>query len=634
MDEEIRKGEKKWQSQIKEMSKFKVKRWLKTDKTLKVKPQLHVYSDASKYGYGFVAYRRTEWEGEVDVKYLFSKSRVIPKESSKTRHFNAIPRFELQAGTSAVEFKQVFLEEAGEEYGEVFIWCDSTCVINQVKDEKTRFDTFVANRLSRIRADSDPAEWHYVNTKDNPADYTSRGLEAKDTESWRKFHEGPECLWKRQEDWKIEKVPEITKAQMGAVVVETSEKTKKKPWIVQVTERHGEWIKKKRIIARVMEGVERWKGKRKGKSREETTREKRLERAEVLIIKGVQEMYFGKEGKRLRERGIREPNGREEVTEKDSKLRKLNIFLDKEEVIRAGTRLINTETLDFGMKCPIILPKEDEIVDSIIRHTHRALLHAGTEQVRNTLRETFHIVSDGTQVKRVINKCVDCQKRFKPVMEQKMAALPAVRIEAGEPFSASGADVFGPYDTKQGRAKKKKWVVMFTCLKTRAIHLEVVETMSTSSFLNALVRFTSRRPGVRQIYSDCGTNFKGAEAELKRAVEGWNSTRKGEERIKGLEWTFNPPLAHHRGGVWERMIKSTKKHLVTVIGKETIESDVLSTVLTQIEGIVNYRPITHVSADPRDVGALTPMQILCPGVTITASANILPPGPVVLILGN
>ena len=96
-------------------------------------------------------------------------------------------------------------------------------------------------------------------------------LEAKDTECWRKFHEGPDCLWKRQKEWKIEEVPEITKSQMGAVVVETSEKPKKKPWIVQVTERHGEWMKKKRIIARVIECVERWKGKRNGESRVGTT---------------------------------------------------------------------------------------------------------------------------------------------------------------------------------------------------------------------------------------------------------------------------------------------------------------------------------------------------------------------------
>ena len=149
--------------------------------------------------------------------------------------------------------------------------------------------------------------------------------------------------------------------------------------------------------------------------------------------------------------------------------------------------------------------------------------------------------------------------------------------------------------------------------------------MSSTSFINALLRFTARRPGARQIYSDCGTNFRGAEAELKRAVQNWNSTKKGEERINELEWIFNPPLAHHRGGIWERMIKTTKRHLASLLGKGTTESDVLNTVMTQVEAIVNYRPLTHVSSDPRDVEALTPAKILYPGVTVMTSVNILPP---------
>ena len=264
----------------------------------------------------------------------------------------------------------------------------------------------------------------------------------------------------------------------------------------------------------------------------------------------------------------------------------------------------------------------------MIRHTHKTTAHAGTEQVRNTLREKYLILSDGTEVRKIVTKCLPCQVKFKKPAEQKMAPLPVDRLEAGFPFEVSGIDCFGPFTVKhRGRSTAKRWVVLFTCLKSRAVHLEMVETMSTPSFVNALVRFSARRPGVRKLYSDCGTNFVGAEKELKRAVDNWNESAAKGEKVKYLEWTFLPPMAHHRAGVWERLIRSVRKHLASILGKDTLETDVLVTVLAQVEAIINYRPITKVSEDPRDPEALTPAHLLYPGVKLTNSVSALPPFP-------
>ena len=209
-----------------------------------------------------------------------------------------------------------------------------------------------------------------------------------------------------------------------------------------------------------------------------------------------------------------------------------------------------------------------------------------------------------------------------------MAPLPVDRLKKGCPFEVSGTDCFGPFVVKhRGRSTAKRWVVIFTCLKSRAVHLEMVETMSTTSFINALTRFIARRPGVRKLYSDCGSNFKGAEQELKRAVNKWNDEVTAGERVKSLEWSFLPPMAHHRAGVWERLIRSTRKHLASLLGKDTLEVDTLVTVLAQVEAIINYRPITKVSDDPRDPEALTPVHLLYPGVKLTNSVCALPPAP-------
>ena len=234
------------------MSQYKINRWLKTKGTVGVKPQLHVFADASKYGYGYVAYRRTEHNGNVDVKFLFSKARVIPEESARSRHHNLIPRFELQAALQAVEFKESFIQEAGEEYEEYYFWSDSECVLKQIADRKSRFETFVFNRISKIRADSQVNEWHYVKSADNPADFTSRGLEAKETEKWEILHNGPKFLRRRKENWNEETVPDtLTKEQIGALSGEEMQerrKTGRSSELLECIEKISGWVKKKRVI--------------------------------------------------------------------------------------------------------------------------------------------------------------------------------------------------------------------------------------------------------------------------------------------------------------------------------------------------------------------------------------------------
>ena len=135
-----------------------------------------------------------------------------------------------------------------------------------------------------------------------------------------------------------------------------------------------------------------------------------------------------------------------------------------------------------------------------------------------------------------------------------MAELPAERVDGNAPFEASAIDVCGPYSVRNGgRGFHKRWILLFTCLSCRAVHFELLRDMSSTTFLNALIRFHSRRPGLRVLVSDNGTNFKGADNELKRAVKGWNDANKNELRLRGIEWRFGPPHAPHWGGVWERL---------------------------------------------------------------------------------
>ena len=112
-----------------------------------------------------------------------------------------------------------------------------------------------------------------------------------------------------------------------------------------------------------------------------------------------------------------------------------------------------------------------------------------------------------------------------------MADLPEDRLEPALPFTFSAVDYFGPWYEKEGRKELKRYGVLFTCLFSRAIYLEVSNSLDTDSFLNAYRRFVCRRGPVRQLRSDQGTNFIGAIKELHQAVTELNHERITEELL-------------------------------------------------------------------------------------------------------
>ena len=197
-------------------------------------------------------------------------------------------------------------------------------------------------------------------------------------------------------------------------------------------------------------------------------------------------------------------------------------------------------------------------------------------------------------------------------MKPRMGDLPFARLGYRfQPFSYCGLDYFGPLRVKVARHEEKRWVALFTCMTLRAIHIELVGCLTTDSVIMAIQRFTSRRGVPRMIYSDSGTNFKGANKVLSEALTLLDNDRlNGFCLSKKIEWRFNPAAAPHMGGAWESLIKSVKSALAYALKDRSPKEEVLLTVLTGIEHSVNSRPLTHVSLDPRDDEALTPNHFL------------------------
>ena len=259
----------------------------------------------------------------------------------------------------------------------------------------------------------------------------------------------------------------------------------------------------------------------------------------------------------------------------------------------------------------------------IVRHVRHLIGHLGREHVIAKFGEDFWIPQVRVLVRSVLNPCLTCKKLNAKPMTQQMAPLPKCRLTAYKPpFSFSGKDLFGPIYVKHGPGTAKRWCCLFTCSTTRSVHLEVFNSMDTDEFIMCLRRFINRRGDVKELRCDNGSNFVGSERELKKSLQEWNQGQIERELIqRGCKWIFQPPTASSMSGVWERMVRSAKTVLKSILGAQTVTDVVLRTLVTEVERILNGRALTANSDDPNDLEPLTPAHLLMQRKIIC-----LPPG--------
>ena len=340
---------------------------------------------------------------------------------------------------------------------------------------------------------------------------------------------------------------------------------------------------------------------------------KEMEHSEKAIIKAVQGRSFHDELLSL-------TSSRREV-KKSSSITKLDPIL-VDGVIRVGGRLHNSP-IKQEAKHPVILPKDHHISGLIIRHYHLISGHSGVEHTLSLIRLRYWITQARVSIRRILNSCFDCSRRQASAGQQKMASLPEDRVNpSNPPFSYVGVDCFGPLEVRRGRSMVKRYGVLFTCLSIRAIHIEIVHSLDTDSFINAFRRFIARRGQPSLMRSDNGGNFVKGDKELREAIDEWNHGKIHDFLLaKDIKWIFNPPAGSHHGGVWERCIRTTRKVMKALLKEQPLDDEGLLTLMAEVEAIINGRPITKVSDDPRDPEALTPNHLL-----LLRSGPTLPPG--------
>ena len=260
----------------------------------------------------------------------------------------------------------------------------------------------------------------------------------------------------------------------------------------------------------------------------------------------------------------------------------MNPFLDEDGLIRSNSRLVNAELLDYDAKHPIIMPRKGWVTTLLVRHYHQKGGHAGgTNHTLSEVSQRFWILSGREAIREVENKCNQCAYARAKAANQQMAPLPISRL--GAPYRAFfyiSVDYAGPFEVIMGRGRKraKRYLCLFTCLLSRAVHLEMAFSMDTDSFLNAFFRMINRRGVPKEVYSDNGTNFVAGERELREAVEHLDEQKITDAAVnRRIKWKFNPPAAPHFGGVHEALVKTSKKANSSISNRRnTAQSNLMS----------------------------------------------------------
>ena len=567
------------------------------------KLQIHGFCDSSIRAYGACLYTRVEDDmGNVHVQLLTAKSRVAPIKKK------SLPKLELCGALLLAElYAKVRCLFTNFDHM-VFLWTDSQIVLHWLKCHSATLSAFVGNRVSKAQDLTINAEWRHVPTKENPADLISRGCSVAEllVSNW---FDGPSFLKNTSNNWpqlktlSFDTEEDMRERRKSAFVLSTENN-----YLLQALSKYSSHMQSIRIVA-WMQRFGKLASKFTNSRLFGTLSADEIHNAFYCIIWNLQQVYFSEEIASLKKSQFIK-----------SHIKHLNPFLESTngfELLKVGGRLELTN-LDNSRKHPILLPNKSSFVMNYVRHLHLSNYHAGPKSLVSLMRLEYWVINAREIARKIVRSCIHCV-RYKPkLLQQVMGNLPPERITPSRPFLKCGVDFCGPVNTYlriRGKPPQKTYIAIFVCFTTKAVHIEVVSSLTSDSFLAALKRFISRRGLPSDIFCDNATNFVGACNQLKELKEFLFKSENQHSIVKYcsnnfINFHFIPPRAPHFGGIWEAAVKSAKGLLNRSFINARLTFEELETALTGIEAILNSRPLTQSSTDPSDLEPLTPAHFL------------------------
>ena len=525
---------------------------------------LHVFCDASSYAYGAVAYITTGLHSNL----LTSKSRVTPVN---TRSLPQLELTALQVGTQLAFYIVTTLDITIEK---VFIWSDNEAALQWIRNNRSE-NPYVKNRVAKIKELSNHFKFLHVGSKENPADLLTRGSDINSLLKTSLWSKGPH--WLTTSEWPIQKL--VVTISMAAVIpceyifdcTVYSSLNK----IIKVTEIVFRFITERcKSIINFQNGLHYW-------------------------LYAIQQIEYESEIKTI----LGTSDGK-----KSSLVRSLGLYIDPtDRLIHCRGRIENTNAIIS--KFPILLPRKHHITKCLIMKLHSQVMHGGTADTLACLRETYWLPKGRQIIKQAISRCFICKYLLaKPYSYPGPPVLPECRIALGTPFSTVGVDYSGYILIKNHDVTMKYYFCLFTCATTRAIHLELAQDMTASTFLQLLRRFIANWTCPQLLISDHGKYFTSTAEFLKSLQDDPEVKKFLNERE--IQWHFIPPRSPWMGGFYERLVGIVKRALKLSLFRKHISADELRTLLAEITQRVNNRPITYIDDDIGNPIPLTPSHLL------------------------
>ncbi|XP_025192771.1 uncharacterized protein LOC112592843 [Melanaphis sacchari] len=589
----------RYQSELMSIENVSISRRITFENTTSI--QVHAFSDSSEKGYAAAVYLRTQTFTSVYCHLVTGKSKVAPLKRS------TIPRLELCGAVLAAKLLQFVVDTYSDRItiDSLHAWTDSTTALAWIQSSPHRWVTFVANRTSQIHELTSPDIWNHVPTHQNPVDCASRGLFPSELAAHPLWWTGPAYLLESSNTWPSAVSSSVTtdnhtsiESRKCTVLLTTTNCA-----ITDLLYRFSSLNKVLQIVAYCL---------RLSKSRPSAPFTHLIdanERTHALaaLVFYVQQTSYSHEISNIK-KGLR----------CSPAIRRLDPFVDDQGLLRVGGRLTNAD-LPYAHKHPLLLPFHHRLTVLLIDHHHHRLKHPGSIALQAHLQREFWIPSARKLIRSRIRLWIACFRIRPRSVQPKMASLPSYRVQQVKPFSITGVDYAGPVSLKEPRNRNSvprlAYICLFVCTTTKAIHLELSSDLSTECFLMAFTRFSARRGPIKEMHSDCGTNFIGASRLMDPLHDLTYSQTFQDSVLRHLAkhhitWHFNPPASPHFGGLWEAGVKSTKALILRSIGTHKLTSEEFLTLLTQVEATLNSRPLCALSNDPNDFEALTPSHLL------------------------
>ena len=555
---------------------------------------LHVFVDASTEAYAAAVYVRVvDSKGVEELKsvesYLITaKARVTPTKAE------SVSRLELNSAVIGHRLGYAVALAYSMDPEKIYFWTDSMNVLYWINTPANQLKTFVSNRVGQIQSHSDKSQWRHVPTDQNPADIATRDISISELSENPLWWKGPNFLIKNEADWPAEfKAPESNEETKGEFKKLFSGEVHT---VFHVSD-EGDILDRldpaRFSVGKLYDGYNRlvkvtmfcisWFHKKAPLPQRElhkisldylVTKDQRNDPNFVTVI--------------------------DEISNKEtvSVFKNYSPFIDEYGVVRSHSRLALIDHLSYGMRFPILLTKGSKLAELIVKSYHKKFEHTvSIETAKVKLRENFIIVGLDSLLRKIKKDCFECIRASKEPLIQQMADIPAYRFDLPlQAFSKTGLDFAGPFYIKVGRAKQrlKSYILVFTCLQTRAIHLEVTNDQGTSSVLNAFSRFIDTRGMPNEVLSDNWKTFISPKKELQSWIRDLDEDLIIHNKCADVIWHFTPPYGPHHGGIYEIMVKATKRALDALFIRDDLTMDEFRTAISRVASLLNSRPLTRV----------------------------------------